>query len=175
MRQEWLTGSSRFLTWNLLTATAPSDSDLTASGVTLRAKVMELKTATTVKAWDGSCRDGDKLCFSGGYSHTLTSIHAQGNWHLIDRHRHTFPENPKWQWQQTSAAVRSWSKAICRVKVHTLDITTTIGATPIVRLWTTPALSSIALSSDRTSGVEIRQRQRADEKAKTDRKREKTK
>lgn len=39
-----------FLTWNRLTATAPSDSDLTANGVTFREKVIELKTATTVKA-----------------------------------------------------------------------------------------------------------------------------
>lgn len=45
------------LTWNLLTATAPSDRDLTASGVTFRAKVMELKTATTVKAW--VCTNGE--------------------------------------------------------------------------------------------------------------------
>lgn len=50
---------SVFLTWNLLTATEASDSDLTASGVTLRAKVIALKTATTVKAWGGMCRDGD--------------------------------------------------------------------------------------------------------------------
>lgn len=46
-----ISGLPVFLTWNLWTATAPSDSDLTANGVTLRAKVMELKTATTVKAW----------------------------------------------------------------------------------------------------------------------------
>lgn len=48
-----ISGLPVFLTWNLWTATAPSDSDLTANGVTLRAKVMELKTATTVKAWTG--------------------------------------------------------------------------------------------------------------------------
>lgn len=51
-----------FLTWNLLTATAPSDSALTANGVTFREKVMELKTATTVKAWVVMCRDGG-LCY----------------------------------------------------------------------------------------------------------------
>lgn len=51
------------LTWNLFTATAPSDSDLTASGVTFRAKVIELKTATTVKAWDKG--SGDVLVLSG--------------------------------------------------------------------------------------------------------------
>lgn len=38
-------------TWNLLTATAPSDKPRTANGVIFRAKVIELKTATTVKAY----------------------------------------------------------------------------------------------------------------------------
>lgn len=51
----------------------------------------------------------------------------------------------------TSAAVRSYPRAMCRVNVHTLAITTTMGATPTVRLWVTPALSSIPLSSDLTS------------------------
>lgn len=40
-----------FLTWNRFTATEPSDKARTAKGVTFRAKVMELKTATTVKAY----------------------------------------------------------------------------------------------------------------------------
>lgn len=46
-----------FLTWNRFTATEPSDKARTAKGVTFRAKVMELKTATTVKA----CRLWQKL------------------------------------------------------------------------------------------------------------------
>lgn len=38
------------LTLNLSTATDPSESDLTENGVTLREKVIALKTVTTVKA-----------------------------------------------------------------------------------------------------------------------------
>lgn len=56
---------------------------------------------------------------------------------------------------------------MCKVKVHTLAITTTMGAMPTVRLWTIPALSSIPLSSDRTSVEEIigGERERDDKKA----------
>ncbi len=46
-----------FLTWNRFTATEPSDKARTAKGVTFRANVMELKTATMVKA----CRLWQKL------------------------------------------------------------------------------------------------------------------
>lgn len=58
---------------------------------------------------------------------------------------------------------------MCRVKVHTLAITRTMGPTPTVRLWMTPALSSIPLSSDRTSVEQTRvtERERDDKKAKT--------
>lgn len=39
------------LTLNLSAATDASERDFTENGVTFKAKVMELKTVTTVKAW----------------------------------------------------------------------------------------------------------------------------
>lgn len=41
----------RKLTLNLSMATDASERDLTENGVTFKAKVMELKTVTTVNAW----------------------------------------------------------------------------------------------------------------------------
>lgn len=61
------------LTLNLSIATDASDRDLTEKGVTFRAKVMALKTVTTVNAWkrtdvQHSCRynsgQGQCLCIN---------------------------------------------------------------------------------------------------------------
>lgn len=70
---------SILLTWNLLTATAPSDNDLIASGVTFSAKVMELKTATTVKAWGRMCRDRDRYSLLFIYLYTERFLYPQNH------------------------------------------------------------------------------------------------
>lgn len=127
-------------TWNRLTATVPSDNPRTAKGVIFRAKVIELKTATTVKAYRDKemhrenhfPKEKEKM-----HSWLLFTCTIYGVYTLEREH--------------TCAAVRSLPRAMCRVNVHTLAIRTMMGATPTVRLWTKPAFSSIFLSSDRTS------------------------
>lgn len=127
-------------TWNRLTATVPSDKPRTAKGVIFRAKVIELKTATTVKAYrhkemhreNHLPKEKERM-----RSWLLFTCTMYGVYTLERRH--------------TCAAVRLLPRAMCRVNVHTLAITTMMGAKPTVRLWTKPAFSSIFLSSDRTS------------------------